>query len=142
MTGSDPIVRAATLDDIEILAKVDPWPRADDWRRKVEAGEVVVVEAGGKVVGHLRADLIWSTVPFLAWIEVRETHRGGGLSRLMLDHLEGLLRDRGYVALLSSSQTDEPEAQRWHVHMGFHTAGIIEHVADDNVGEVVYRKLL
>ena len=142
MTGTDPTVRAATVDDIDTLAEADPWPRADDWRRKVDAGEVVVAEFGGEIVGHLRADLIWSTVPFLALIEVRDTHRGRGISRLLLGHLEGSLRDRGYVALLSSSQTDEPEAQRWHVHMGFHTAGIIEHVADDDVGEVVYRKLL
>ncbi len=43
---------------------------------------------------------------------------------------------------MDSSQTDEPDPQRWHVHMGFHTSGITKNIADDNVGEVVYRKML
>jgi hypothetical protein len=46
------------------------------------------------------------------------------------------------VALLSSSQTDEPEPQRWHLHMGFSSGGIIENVAADGVGEIVYRLML
>jgi len=47
--------------------------------------------------------------------------------------------EQGYVALLSSSQTDEPGPQRWHLYMGFTSNGIIENVADDGVGEMVYR---
>jgi len=46
------------------------------------------------------------------------------------------------VALLSSSQTDEPEPQRWHLHMGFTSNGLIENIADDGVGELVYRLML
>jgi len=46
------------------------------------------------------------------------------------------------VALLSSSQTDEPGPQRWHLHMGFTSNGIIENIADDGVDRVVYQVLL
>ena len=138
-------VRYARENDIPLLQEVDPWPKTRDWQHKISASEVVVAvleEPETLVAGHLRFTLLYSTVPFLGMIFVSTEHRRSGVSRLLLSFLEAELKERGYVALLSSSQTDEPEPQRWHVHMGFHTNGIIENIADDNVGEVVYRKTL
>jgi L-amino acid N-acyltransferase YncA len=68
--------------------------------------------------------------------------RGQGYSSQLLTTLKQHLRERGFVALLSSSQTDEPEPQAWHTHMGFTSNGIIENIADDNVGKIVYRLML
>ncbi len=135
-------VRYALPEDIPWLTEVDRWPRAEDWRRKLEAREVVVAELGGKLSAHLRFDVLWSTVPFLALINVLPDKRGQGLSRQLLEFLEAELQARRYRALLSSSQTDEPAAQRWHLHMGFHSNGVIENIADEGVGELVFRKLL
>ena len=140
----DYTVRYAQKDDIPLLKEVDEWPKDEAWQRKIDASEVVVAVAENPTViaGHLRFSVLWSTVPFLGLIFVAPEHRGKGLSRRLLEFLTAELKEHGYVALLSSSQTDEPEPQRWHVHMGFHTNGIIEHIADDNVGELVYRKML
>jgi len=60
-------------------------------------------------------------------------------ARMLLDYLGEQLRAQGYVALLSSSQTDEPEPQAWHRHLGFTSGGIIENIADEGIGEVVFR---
>ncbi len=137
-------IRYAQRDDTPFLQEVDPWTREQDWQHKISASEVIVavLEESTLTVGHLRFDVLWSTVPFLAMIFVSTEHRRRGVSRLLLSFLEAELKERGYVALLSSSQTDELDPQRWHVHMGFHTNGIIENIADDNVGEIVYRKML
>ncbi len=137
-------IRYAQENDIPLLQEVDPWPKARDWRHKIGASEVVVAvsKSTSSIVGHLRFSVLWSTVPFLELIFVSPKYRSRGVARQLLGFLEIELRERGYVALLSSSQTDEPEPQRWHVHMGFHTNGIIENIADDNVGEIVYRKML
>jgi N-acetylglutamate synthase-like GNAT family acetyltransferase len=135
-------VRFATKEDIGSLKALDSWPRHADWERKIRDQRSIVLEDGGKIVGHLRYSLMWCTVPFLEMIFIEAEYRGRGGSRLMLDFLEDVLRKGAYVALLSSSQTNEPEPQQWHVHMGFHANGIIENIADDNIGEVVFRKLL
>ena len=139
-------IRYAQPDDIPLLQEIDRWPQEAHWQRKVAASEMVVAVAEEEpttlVVGHLRFSVLWSTVPFLGLIFVAPEHRGEGVSRQLLEFLEAELKERGYVALLSSSQTDEPEPQRWHVHMGFCTNGVIENIADDNVGEIVYRKPL
>ena len=135
-------VRLAQETDIPALQQLDPWPKAHVWQQKVTDGEVMVLELDGSVVGVARYAVLWTTVPFLGLIEIDAAHRGRGYSRLMLSFLKDHLLEQGYVALLSSSQTDEPDAQRWHLHMGFTSNGIIENIADDGVGEVVYRLTL
>ena len=133
-----PLVRQARPEDIRALSQLDKWPSEVIWQQKIVAQEVLVLGAS-KVIGLIRFTRLWTTVPFIGLIYIDESHRGKGYSRLLLNALITHLKASGAVALLSSSQTDEPEAQAWHVHMGFHSNGIIENIADDNVGEVVYR---
>lgn len=135
-------VRLAQETDIPALQQLDPWPKEHIWRQKIAGGEVMVLELDGSVVGLMRYDLLWTTVPFLGLIEIEAAHRGKGYSRMMLEFLKAHLREQGYVAPLSSSQTDEPEPQRWHLHMSFSSNGIIENIMDEGVGELVYRLML
>lgn len=135
----EPLVRHARLDDISCLKNLDPWPKDKVWHRIIGNGEVIVLELGSRVIGVARFSVLWTTVPFLGLINISSEHRGKGYSRLLLSYLMQYLRDEGYVALLSSSQTDEPKPQAWHRHMGFKTSGIIENIADDGIGEIVFR---
>ena len=135
-------VRLAGLGDVTALQRLDPWPKEPVWRQKIVAGEVIVLELEGSVIGLIRYTVLWTTVPFMGLIEIAAAHRGKGYSRILLSFLKDHLRARGYVALLSSSQTDEPEPQRWHLHMSFTANGLIENIADEGVGELVYRLML
>lgn len=138
--SNDPItVRFARPDDLPELLRRDPWPKEKRWRQRVLAQEAVAIERGGELVGLARYTVLWTTVPFLELIFIDEAHRGGGLSRRLLGFLKAHLRSEGFVALLSSSQTDESAAQAWHLHMGFRSNGLIENIADEGVGELVYR---
>lgn len=135
-------IRFANEADIPNLKKLDSWTKDIMWHRKIFGQEVIVLEAENQIIGLIRYDLLWSTVPFLSLIFIEENYRGKGYSRQMLEFLKMHLRSEGYVALLSSSQTDEPEAQNWHRHIGFKSNGIIENIADDDIGEIVFRMLL
>jgi len=136
---SPPRVRPARIDDLAALHALDEWPSAAAWQRLIGNSEVVVLDVGGTVVGLAHYAVLWTTVPFLSMIVLHPGHRGRGYSRMLLDYLGEQLRAQGYVALLSSSQTDEPEPQAWHRHLGFTSGGIIENIADDGIGEVVFR---
>ena len=131
-------VRFAYDTDLPALQRLDPWPKERVWLHKIAGGKVLVLKLESRVIGLLRYELLWTTVPFMSLIEIEAAHRKQGYSRLMLSFLIGHLKAQGYVALLSSSQTDEPEPQRWHLHMGFRSNGIIENVMDEGVGELVY----
>lgn len=135
-------IRLANLEDVARLQQLDAYPKETIWQQKINHHEVIVLSVDDVIMGLARYAVLWTTVPFLGWIWIAEEHQGKGYSRKMLNFLQAHLKAQGYVALLSSSQTDEPQAQAWHVHMGFHSNGIIENIADDNVGEVVYRLLL
>jgi N-acetylglutamate synthase-like GNAT family acetyltransferase len=135
-------IRFANEDDIPALKQLDTWTKDSMWQRKILWREVIVLEVENKIVGLMRYDVLWSTVPFLSLIFIEEPYRGKGYSVELLSFLKSYLRNEGYVALLSSSQTDEPEAQNWHRKMGFKSNGIIENIADDDVGEIVFRLLL
>ena len=139
---SDVVVRYAAMPDIALLAQRDRWPRPTHWHNKVAAREVVVATDLGALVGHARFEVLWTTLPFLSMIQVRHESRGRGISRRLLEFLIDELRLRGYAALLSSAQSDEPQSQSWHEHMGFRRNGVIENVARDGVHELVYRRLL
>lgn len=103
---------------------------------------MIVLEGGGRVVGLARYGVLWTDVPFLGLIEIEAPYRKKGNSKLLLEFLKQHLRSQGFVALLSSSQTNEPEPQAWHIHVGFKSNGIIENIADEGVGEIVYRLTL
>lgn len=142
MDTSHAVVRLATESDIAALERLDPWPKRHQWEQKIHCQEVVVLESESQLIGLIRYVVLWSTVPFMEMIIVEAAHRGRGHSQRLLAFLTDHLRQQGFVALLSSSQTDEPTPQAWHKHMGFRSNGIIENIADDDVGEIVYRLML
>ncbi len=137
-----PSARLAKPSDIRKLQTIDRWPKEHIWRQKIAAGEVIVLELNEQIIGLIRYEVLWTTVPFMGLIVIEEAHRGKGYSKVLLEFLKQHLRNQGYVALLSSSQTDEPVPQNWHRHMGFKSNGIIENIADDDVGEIIYRLIL
>lgn len=137
-----PTTRLAGESDIPALRALDGWPSDATWGRVIANHEALVLEEDGAIVGLARYSVLWTTVPFLGLIFLAPEHRGRGLSRLLLGALCDHLRAQGYVALLSSSQTDEPGPQAWHLHMGFTANGIIENIADEGVGELVHRLML
>lgn len=136
------LIRLALNSDIEKLQKLDKWPSFNKWQQMIYCEEAIVLEIDGELVGLLRYSILWTTVPFIGLIYIKPEFQKQGYSRQMLDFLKDYLKKQGYVALLSSSQTNEPVPQAWHVRMGFSTNGIIENIDDDNVGEIVYRMLL
>lgn len=136
------ITRLAQNSDIPLLQAIDSWPKEAIWKQKIHSQEVIVLELDQKIIGVIRYSVLWTSVPFMGLIEIFAEHQKKGYSILLLDFLKQHLRNQGFVALLSSSQTNEPEPQAWHSHMGFTTNGIIENIADEGIGEVVYRLML
>jgi predicted GNAT superfamily acetyltransferase len=134
-------VRPATPSDLEFVSQDGHAPRAAV-RRKIDHGEVFVVEVGGEPAGHLRLEFLWSVQPYVALIHVVERHRGRGAGRALLEHVERDLRNEGHAVLFSSSQVDEPEPQAWHRHMGFEECGVIAGLNEGGVGELFFRKVL
>ena len=142
------VVRLARVDDLD-FAYQDGYIPGKVLKRKIEAHtlnadrieDVVIAEWNGKRVGYVRLEYLWSIVPYISLIRVLPEYRRQGIGKALLQFIETFLRDAGHETLYSSSQTDEPEPQAWHRHVGFEECGFIAGI-NDGIGEVFFRKSL
>jgi GNAT superfamily N-acetyltransferase len=134
-------VRFANLGDLDFVEQ-DGYIPTEVVKRKIELNEVVVAVRDGSLVGYLRLEYLWSLVPYIALIQVLPEFRRQGVGKAILHFVQEFLRGRGYNALYSSSQVNEPEPQAWHRHMGFEECGIIAGINAGRVGEVFFCKQL
>ncbi len=103
---------------------------------------VILAECEKDVVGYLRLEYLWSKLPYIALVWVREGDRRQGVGRSMLQFLEEELRRNGHKLLLSSSQVNEPSPQAWHRAVGFKECGALSGINEGGIGEVFFRKEL
>jgi N-acetylglutamate synthase-like GNAT family acetyltransferase len=134
-------VRVAGQDDLPFVGQ-DGYLAASVLQRKIAAREVLIAEQDGTAVGYLRLEFLWSTVPYIGLIRVREGWRRRGVGRALVRFVEHELRVGGYRALYSSSQADEAEPQAWHRKVGFQECGFIAGINDGGIGEIFFRKEL
>jgi ribosomal protein S18 acetylase RimI-like enzyme len=111
-------------------------------RRKIEEKAIVLAEVDERLIGYLRIEHLWLSVPFLSTIGVAEEYRRRGVGTAMIKFLEEHLSRRGHGALYSSSDANEPGPQAWHRKVGFEECGIIAGINEGGVGEVFFRKPL
>ena len=134
-------VRFARPDDLDFVSRDGYIPR-EVVARKIALEEVIVAEVGGEAVGYIRLEYLWSIVPYMALIHVLEAHRRKGVGKALLRFTTDHLRRQGHTYFYSSSQSNEPEPQAWHRHVGFEPAGGIEGINEDGSTEVFFRLAL
>lgn len=143
------VIRFARLDDLD-FAYQDGYIPAKVLKGKIKSHialnpdrieEVVIAEWSRKRVGYVRLEYLWSIVPYISLIRVLPEYQQQGVGKALLQFIETFLRDAGHEALYSSSQTDEPEPQAWHRHVGFEECGFIAGI-NNGVGEVFFCKSL
>lgn len=134
--------RLATPSDLDACLAFE-WTRTrDDLAWHVAAELLFVAESDGALVGYLRLESFWKTMPYLALIVVRPELRGRGIGGRLLQCVREQLRERGYRSLLSSTTAGEDGPRRWHERQGFAVVGVLRGLNEGDVDEVFYRLAL
>ena len=120
----------------------DGWLDEAELRRKVDAREVVVAEMDGELVGHLRLDYLWSSLPHLAQVRVVKHHRRQGIGRALVTFVEQQARTSGIDKILSSTRPDKVEALAWHRQIGFTECGSLEGFGPNGEATIFFLKIL
>ena len=136
------LVRFAGPEDLEWCVVEDVHVTEKVIRTKIVDDEIIVVELDNQLIGYIRLEYLWSTVPYIGLIFVKNEYRNEGIGQKMHSFLEEHLRSQGHDILMSSSQVDEPEPQAWHRSIGFEECGIISGLNEGGIGEVFFRKKL
>jgi predicted GNAT superfamily acetyltransferase len=141
MNEAGVMVRIAEPGDLDFLKQKSGLPR-ERLLQKIQRDEILILSVGDELVGYLWFAFLWSEIPLIDLIYIKEDFQKRGLSRVLLGYLESFLQMRGYGVLYSSSQLDEPEPQAWHRHVGFEECGMIAGLNDGGIGEVFFRKAI
>lgn len=133
------VVRFASHDDLGSCFEFDHSDRQDIIENKIDMHEIILAERRGEVIGYLKLEYIWSKLPYISLIFLKPEFRGKGIGSLILNYLVEFLQLNGYSILLSSSQVNEAEPQKWHRKMGFAECGILNGINEEGIGEVFFR---
>jgi len=136
------LVRFAGPEDLEWCVVEDGLVIEKIMRNKIVNDEIIVVEIDGQLVGYIRMESLWSTIPYIGMFFVVDEYRKEGIGRKMQDFLEEHLRSQGYDFLLSSSHANELEHQAWYRAAGFVECGILTGLNEGGIGEIFFKKRL
>ncbi len=128
-----PIVRKATVQDIEVVKELDDtdtetcFQVATDeahYRTLCEAGRAYLAFDGEMPIGYSRVDKIWpERVPLLSWIYVIPERRNARVGAALMEAVSTDLREQGYSTMLLSACTKRPEMIERFRRKGLHEAG-------------------
>ena len=106
----------------------------------IHNGLVDVLCDGDKLVGVLRYNLFWQTIPFLDLIFIDEAYRGQGWGRKMMAQWEDSMKSMGYPHVMLSTQEDET-AKYFYEKLGYRRIGAFLPPEQD-ADEIMYLKEL
>lgn len=138
-------VKLAQSADLEWCVQQDRYLDPRIVERKLREGDLVVAHADwfeepdGVRAGYLRLEYLWSRIPYIGLVHVLPPFRRQGIGAALIRFLTEYLYDGGYRLLMSSSQANEPDPQRWHRAMGFKGCGYIDGINEDGSRETFFR---
>ncbi|MCR4622511.1 MAG: GNAT family N-acetyltransferase [Clostridiales bacterium] len=106
----------------------EAWYRLDHglpdmgFDEKVRLRQGYVYIEDGKLVGILRFNLFWDSVPFCNMLYIDENYRGRGFGRQLMERWEQDMKDLGCGMLMTSTQVNE-QAQHFYRALGYKDAG-------------------
>jgi GNAT superfamily N-acetyltransferase len=133
-------IRFATAADLPQILKYDRHIQKPVLADCVQRSLLDVLCDNSKIVGVLRYNLFWQSIPFLDLIFIDEAYRSLGWGSKMMAHWEGNMARMGYDYAMLSTQEDET-AKVFYEKLGYRRIGAFlppEQEAD----EIMYLKEL
>ena len=140
MAQSPIVIRLAVAQDKKQILKYDCHIHHNKVGECVYNGLVYVLCDGAKIVGVLRYNLFWQSIPFLDLLFINEAYRGQGWGSKMMAEWEENMKYMGYPYVMLSTQEDET-AKFFYEKIGYHRIGAFLPPEQD-ADEIMYLKEL
>ena len=92
------------------------------FEEKVRNRQGYVCVKDGTIIGILRYNLFWDSIPFCTMLYIDSEYQGQGYGKQMMERWEQDMRSSGCGMLMTSTQVDE-EAQHFYRKLGYKDAG-------------------
>lgn len=115
-------IRYVRPEDKEFWYSLDRHLPEAEFDGKVRDKRGYVLEEDGKPIGLLRYNLFWDNTPFCTLLFVDWSYQKKGYGRLLMEHWEADMKEKGYGMVLTSTQANE-EAQHFYRKLGYKDCG-------------------
>ena len=115
-------IRYVKAEDKEFWYRLDKHLPDTEFSEKVRNQRGYVLFEDNTPVGLLRYNLFWDNTPFCTMLFVDCPCQGKGYGRMLMEHWEADMKERGYGMLLTSTQADET-AQHFYRKLGYKDCG-------------------
>ena len=115
-------IRYVRPEDKEFWYSLDRHLPEAEFDGKVRDKRGYILEENGKPVGLLRYNLFWDNTPFCTLLFVDWDYQKKGYGRLLMEHWEADMKEKGYGMVLTSTQADE-EAQHFYRKLDYKDCG-------------------
>ena len=133
-------IRTAVPADLDGILNYDRHICVSRLESCIRRGLVDVLEDGGRILGVLRWNLFWQSLPFLDLIYLDDSLRGQGWGTRMMARWEENMASQGYNHVLLSTQEDET-SKFFYEKLGYRLCGDFL-PPDQEARELMYRKEL
>ena len=131
-------IRYAELSDQQWLNEHDKHISERVLVNKINVNEIYIVEFEGKIIGWLRYNLFWDSIPFMNMIFVSKKYRKMGIGKELVKYWENDMKQNDYKNVLTSTQSNE-EAQHFYRKMGYKEIGGFKYLNDPY--EIIFQKI-
>ena len=115
-------IRHVLPEDKEFWYRLDRHLPDQEFDNKVSNKRGYVLLDENTPIGLLRYNLFWDNTPMCTMLFVDWNHHGKGYGKMLMEHWEKDMKDKGYGMLLTSTQVDE-EAQHFYRKLGYKDCG-------------------
>ena len=117
-----PIIRYVVSQDRASWYTLDHDLPETGFDEKVRNRQGYVCIMDGKIIGILRFNLFWDSIPFCTILYIEDEHRGKGYGKQLMERWEQDMRSAGHGMVMTSTQVNE-EAQHFYRKLGYKDSG-------------------
>lgn len=115
-------IRYLQQADKEFWYSLDKLLPEVEFENKVRDERGYVLLEDGNPVGLLRYNLFWDNTPFCTLLFVDWNYQKKGYGRMLMQHWEEDMKQKGYGMVMTSTQVDE-DAQHFYRKLGYKDCG-------------------
>jgi ribosomal protein S18 acetylase RimI-like enzyme len=116
------IIQYAEINDYLWLKEHDKHISDEILKIKISSKEIYVVKENNIIVGWLRYNLFWDTIPFMNMIGILDEYKGKGIGKKLVNYWENEMKNKGFKNVLTSTLSNE-EAQHFYRKIGYKDIG-------------------
>lgn len=107
--------------------------------KKIRDNEVIIAKEDDKIIGWLRYNYFWDSIPFLNMLVIDEKYRGNGIGKDLVRFFEKEMKANGYNIIMTSSLSNEL-AQHFYRKLSYKDSGSL--IIGDEALEIIFTKKL